>query len=157
MQTSGWAQAEVLELQAVAAASVYEDVVPALRELRSMQVRLVLASSLSGAAIAQFLNRSALRDFFTSVWDRETAGGIRTVPIRQAAVGVPVDQTIYLTDTEDGLKAAQAAGVQPVLMMNDPDEAQRLSLQGPAGGIVSLHELPDFLRLLNFGDRLHNP
>jgi len=29
------------------------------------------------------------------------------------------------------------------------DEAKRLAQQDPAGGIVSLHELPDFLRLVN--------
>jgi hypothetical protein len=33
-------------------------------------------------------------------------------------------------------------------MMNDPDEAMRLTALDPAGGIVSLHELPDFVRLL---------
>jgi hypothetical protein len=33
-------------------------------------------------------------------------------------------------------------------MMNDPDEAQRLAMHNPAGGVVSLHEMPDFLRLI---------
>jgi len=33
-------------------------------------------------------------------------------------------------------------------MMNDPDEARRLTAHNPAGGIVSLHELPDFIRLV---------
>jgi hypothetical protein len=33
-------------------------------------------------------------------------------------------------------------------MMNDPDEAMRLAVHGPSGGIVSLHELPDFIRLV---------
>jgi hypothetical protein len=33
-------------------------------------------------------------------------------------------------------------------MMNDPDEAMRLATLGPDGGIVSLHELPDFVRFL---------
>ena len=41
-----------------------------------------------------------------------------------------------------------AVGVSPVLMMNDPDEARRLAMRQPAGGIVSLHELPDFVRLV---------
>ena len=31
---------------------------------------------------------------------------------------------------------------------NDPDEARRLTTHEPAGGIVSLHELPDFIRLV---------
>ena len=33
-------------------------------------------------------------------------------------------------------------------MMNDPDEAMKLTALGPAGGIVSLHELPDFVRFV---------
>ena len=41
---------EALEVQAAAAAAIYEDVVPALSELRTMGVRLLLASSLSGTA-----------------------------------------------------------------------------------------------------------
>ena len=28
------------------------------------------------------------------------------------------------------------------------DEAMRLAVHGPSGGIVSLHELPDFIRLV---------
>jgi hypothetical protein len=32
--------------------------------------------------------------------------------------------------------------------MNDPDEAQRLETHKPAGGVVSLHEIPDFIRLV---------
>ena len=48
----------------------------------------------------------------------------------------------------EGIKAARSAGVHPILMMNDPDEAQRLAMHNPAGGVVSLHEMPDFLRLI---------
>jgi hypothetical protein len=33
-------------------------------------------------------------------------------------------------------------------MMNDPDEARRLAMHNPAGGVVSLHEIPDFIRLI---------
>ena len=57
-------------------------------------------------------------------------------------------RAIYLTATESGLKTAKAAGFHAVLMMNDPDESRRLAMLEPAGGIVSLHELPDFLRLV---------
>jgi hypothetical protein len=39
-------------------------------------------------------------------------------------------------------------------MMNDPDEAMRLAEYNPAG-IVSLHELPDFIRLV--GSELRRP
>ncbi len=55
---------------------------------------------------------------------------------------------MYLTDTVEGIKVARSAGVHPILMMNDPDEARRLAMHNPAGGVVSLHEIPDFIRLL---------
>src|SRR5215475_8119747 len=41
---------EALEMEAAAGASLYEDVSPALSELRSLGVKLLIASSLSGAA-----------------------------------------------------------------------------------------------------------
>jgi phosphoglycolate phosphatase-like HAD superfamily hydrolase len=55
---------------------------------------------------------------------------------------------MFLADTASGLQAAQQAGVNAILMMNDPDEAMKLTAHHPAGGIVSLHELPDFVRLV---------
>lgn len=56
--------------------------------------------------------------------------------------------TMYVTDNADGLARAKAAGMIAVLLMNDPDEARRLTAHDPAGGIVSLLELPDFVRLV---------
>ncbi len=55
---------------------------------------------------------------------------------------------MFLTDTAEGLKVAESVGVNPILMMNDPDESRRLAAHNPAGGIVSLHELPDFIRVV---------
>jgi len=57
-----------------------------------------------------------------------------------------------LADTAEALNVAKSLSINAILMMNDPDEARRLALHnpagGPAGGVVSLHELPDFLRLI---------
>jgi hypothetical protein len=55
---------------------------------------------------------------------------------------------MFLTDTVEGIKVARSVGVHPILMMNDPDESQRLAMHNPAGGVVSLHEMPDFIRLI---------
>ena len=149
---------ETLEIEAVVAAHFYEDVEPALAELKAMGVTLCIASSLSQVAINRFLQ--PLPAFFSGVWSRDTAGGIKEGPLLAAlrGSGLNPESTIFLTDTAEGLKVAQRVGVRPVLMMNDPDEARRLSMpsssgpgpsaQGPAGGIVSLHELPDFVRLV---------
>jgi beta-phosphoglucomutase-like phosphatase (HAD superfamily) len=141
---------EDLEVQAVAGATIYEDVVPSLRELKAMGVKLIVASSLSNPAIACFLEKCSPYDFFSSVWTRNNAGGIKSAPLRSAVCGASLrpENTMFLTDTVEGLKVAKSAGVNAILMMNDPDEARRLAMQDPAGGIVSLHELPDFVRLV---------
>jgi phosphoglycolate phosphatase-like HAD superfamily hydrolase len=138
------------EFQAVDGASVYEDVVPALAELQTMGVKLVIASSLSHGAIVRFLEKHSLARFFSSIWSRDAAGGIKDAPLRKAieSESLKPAHTMFLTDTAEGLKIAKRVGVHSILMMNDPDEAKRLAMQGPSGGIVSLHELPDFVRLV---------
>jgi beta-phosphoglucomutase-like phosphatase (HAD superfamily) len=139
---------EALELEAVTASSVYDDVLPALSELKAMRIRLCLASSLSRAAVASFLDHCSLHQLFSTVWSRDDAKGIKAAPLRSACASSQPEHAIFLTDTAEGLKTARSAGVHPVLMMNDPDEARRLAMHDPAGGIVSLHELPDFVRLV---------
>jgi hypothetical protein len=56
--------------------------------------------------------------------------------------------TLYVTSSKDGLEAAKARGLIPILLMQDPDEAMKLTKLEPAGGIVSLLELPDFIRVV---------
>ena len=72
------------------------------------------------------------------------------VPLVKAIVGASFkpQHVMFLTDTAEGLKVAEETGTNPILMMNDPDEAMELAMHQPAGGIVSLHELPDFIRLV---------
>ncbi len=144
------ARVEALETQAAAAAEIYEDVLPALAELKTMGIRLLLATSLSEAAVARFLERCPVRHFFTGVSTRNHAGSIKTAPLERALAGASLrpDRTLFLTDTAEGMKVAKQVGTNAVLMMNDPDESRRLAHHEPAGGIVSLHELPDFLRLV---------
>jgi beta-phosphoglucomutase-like phosphatase (HAD superfamily) len=141
--------AEALEAEAVAGASIYEDVLPVLAELRTMGIRLFVASSLSRASMTSFIERYSLGEFFSGVWTREDVG-VKSAPLLAALRGasLPPEKAMFLTDTAEGIKAARTAGVHPILMMNDPDEARRLALHNPAGGIVSLHEMPDFIRLI---------
>jgi len=141
---------EALEFQAVADASVYEDVVPALSELKAISVKLFVTSSLSGAAITRFLDRYSLNQFFSAVWSRDNALGVKAAPLQAAIAGASLKpkHMIFIADTLEGLKTAQTVGVHSILMMNDPDEARRLAMHNPSGGIVSLHELPDFIRLV---------
>jgi beta-phosphoglucomutase-like phosphatase (HAD superfamily) len=231
---------EALETEAVAGASIYEDVLPVLAELRSMGIRLFVATSLSRVAAMSFVERCvsmelaqngvrreivpdepggarrtlcaseelarttepsldtacsagwsrvpggsgvragpvrvseelaqngarreivpdesggarrtlcAVDEFFSGVWTRDDAAGVRSAPLLAALAGasLPAEAAMFLTDTVEGIKAARSAGVHPVLMMNDPDEARRLAMHNPAGGVVSLHEMPDFIRLI---------
>ena len=57
-------------------------------------------------------------------------------------------QTMYITETREGLLAAKSRGLISILLMSDPDEAMKLTALEPDGAIVSLLELPDFVRLL---------
>jgi beta-phosphoglucomutase-like phosphatase (HAD superfamily) len=141
---------ERAELGAVARAVAYEDAIPALAELQGLGVRLIVASSLSTGAVTRFLDAFALGGFFSGLCSRDTAGGVKGAPLRHATSreAVPPDRAIFLTDTAAGLQAAREAGVHGILMMNDPDEAMKLTALNPAGGIVSLHELPDLVRLV---------
>jgi phosphoglycolate phosphatase-like HAD superfamily hydrolase len=139
---------EALEIESVERACLYEDVIPALAELQAMDIRLMVASSLSHGAATHFLARCP--HTFEAVWTRDNSKGIKAVPLESAlaAAALPAANTMFLTDTAEGLKVAKSVGVNPILMMNDPDESRRLAMHHPAGGIVSLHELPDFIRLL---------
>ena len=103
----------------------YADAAPALNELAALGVQMIAVTPLSAAALARAVTDASLSP----------------------------DRVICLTDTEQGIRAAREAGVQPVLMMNDPDEAMRLTALNPAGGIVSLQELPDFVRFVAAGNR----
>jgi beta-phosphoglucomutase-like phosphatase (HAD superfamily) len=142
--------ADALEAEAVAAASIYEDVLPVLVELRTMGIRLLIASSLSRSSIMSFVGRSSLGEFLSGVSTRDEVGGVKAAPLLAALNGasLPPERAMFLTDTVEGIKVARDAGVHPILMMNDPDEARRLAMHNPAGGVVSLHEIPDFIRLI---------
>ena len=142
--------ADALEAEAVAGASIYEDVLPVLAELKTMGIRLFIASSLSRSSITNFVERCSLREFLSGVWTRDEAGGVKAAPLLAALGGasLPPGKAMFLTDTVEGIKVARRAGVHPILMMNDPDEARRLAMHNPAGGVVSLHEIPDFIRLI---------
>jgi phosphoglycolate phosphatase-like HAD superfamily hydrolase len=141
---------ETFELQAVARAVVYEDVRPALLELQGMGIRLCIASSLGDRAIERFLQDCSLTECFSGVWSRDRAQGIKAAPLRRALDGPRYQpgHAMFLADTAEGLKVAQSVGVNAILMMNDPDESRRLARHNPSGGIVSLQELPDFVRLV---------
>ena len=141
---------EALEAEAVSGATLYEDVLPVLAELRAMGIRLLLTSSLSRTAAVRFVERYSLGEFFSGVWTRDDAGSVKSAPLLRAlaAASLSPEKAMFLADTVEGINTSRRAGVHPVLMMNDPDEARRLTTHDPAGGVVSFHEIPDFIGLI---------
>jgi hypothetical protein len=99
----------------------FEDVAPALTELQAMGIQLHTVASPSPVVL---LNRDSYG----------------------AATNADPAETLYITDNAAGLTKARAAGMIPILLMHDPDEAMRLVANNPAGGVVSLLELPDLIR-----------
>jgi hypothetical protein len=75
----------------------------------------------------------------------------------QLNIAADPDETMYITDNAEGLAKAKAAGMIPILLMHNPDEAMRLVANKPAGGIVSLLELPDFIRFVAATSPLPSP
>ena len=146
-------QIEALELQAVERSHLYEDVGPALAELKGMGISLLIASSLSAAAVNRFLEKYSLAGFFSAVWSRDNAGGVREAPVERAIKegSFQPGHVMSLVDTTDGLDLAKAVGANAILMFNDYDEGKRLAARAPAGAIVSLHELPDAIRFVAEG------
>src|ERR1700722_14335608 len=111
METSGWNSIESLELAAVEGAAIYDDVAPALAELKTMGINRFISSSLSDAGLKRFLARCAAD--FDGVWNRDNAGGIKAAPLTRAldAACLLPEQAMFLTDTAEGLKVAASVGV----------------------------------------------
>jgi beta-phosphoglucomutase-like phosphatase (HAD superfamily) len=153
------ARNENSEIEAVEQAVLYDDAAPALSELATLGVKLIAASSLSEIALTRFLERASLGHVFHDRWSRDTAGGVGHIVLTRAVTvaSLAPERVLFLADAEAGLRVAQQAGVNPILMMNDPDEAMRLTACKPAGGIVSLHELPDFVRFIAARSSLRVP
>ena len=75
---------EALEIEAVESRSLYEDVIPALAELKAMDIQLIIASSLSCGALGRFLQKNGLQQYFSDVWSRDNANGIKAAPLQSA-------------------------------------------------------------------------
>jgi phosphoglycolate phosphatase-like HAD superfamily hydrolase len=149
--------AEGLELQAVERVDLYEDVAPALSQLKAMGITLLIASSLSAVAVTRFLGKFSLDDFFSAVWTRDNAGGVKAAPLAKAmeSGSFRPEHVMSLVDTVDSMEVAKAMGVNSILMINDYDEGRKLAMHAPTGGIVSLNELPDAIRLVAESAKQH--
>ena len=141
---------EAFELRAVEQAELYEDVHASLAALRPLGVSAILASSLSRAAVMRFVERHALSDLLAGVITRDEAGGVGARVLRCAIERAALDpkRVIALADTAEALDLIKQQGLNAMLMINDYDEGRALAERHPAGGIVSLAELPDALRLI---------
>jgi len=141
---------EELELRAVEHADLYEDVRSSLEALKALGVAAILVSSLSRAAVARFIEKHALADLLAGSITRDEAGGVRSKVLRSTIDQTRLDplRVMALADTAEGLDIAKQLGLNAMLMINDYDEGRALAERNPAGGIVSLAELADALRLI---------
>ena len=129
--------AEELEVQAVNQIELYEDVLPAFSELQGMGIQLVLASSLSGAAVSRFLERfPRARIFLWRFGIGPAAGGVKAClwPKPSGTASLQPDHVIALMDTMEGLEVARALRTNSMLMINDYEQGRRLALYAPAAG-----------------------
>jgi FMN phosphatase YigB (HAD superfamily) len=150
---------EAFDLRAVEHADLYEDVRPSLEALKSLGVATILVSSLSRGAVARFIEMHALADLFAGCVSRDEAGGIMARPLRFAldAAGIDPAHVMALADTAQALDLTKQLGLNAMLMINDYDEGRTLAQRNPAGGIVSLAELADALRLIEQRSGLRTP
>jgi beta-phosphoglucomutase-like phosphatase (HAD superfamily) len=141
---------QALELQAVEHAELYEDVRFCLEELKSLGVAAFLVTSLSRAAMARFIERHGLADLIAGSVTRDEAGGVLAKVLRLAIdqAGLDPAHVMALADTAPALELTKRLGLNAMLMINDYDEGRALAERNPAGGIVSLAELADALRLI---------
>jgi FMN phosphatase YigB (HAD superfamily) len=150
---------EELELRAVEHADLYEDVRASLAELKSLGIATILASSLSRAAAMRFIARHSLTDLFAGMITRDEAGGVMGKVLQSVLDKTSLDpaQVMALADTAEALAMTKQLGLNAMLMINDYDEGRALAERNPAGGIVSLAELPDALRLIEQRSGLRAP
>jgi FMN phosphatase YigB (HAD superfamily) len=153
------ARLEELELRAVEHADLYEDVRASLAELKSLGIATILASSLSRAAAVRFIERHSLADLFAGMITRDEAGGVMGKVLQSVLDKTSLDpaQVMALADTAEALAMTKQLGLNAMLMINDYDEGRALAERNPAGGIVSLAELPDALRLIEQRSGLRAP
>jgi phosphoglycolate phosphatase-like HAD superfamily hydrolase len=155
----GSVRLQELELRAIVQAELYEDVRPSLEELKTLGVAAHLASSLSRMAVAHFLERHALADLFVGRITRTEASGVMAKPLRRAIDQACLDpaRVMALVDTAQALETTKRLGLNAMLMINDYDEGRALAERNPAGGIVSLAELADALRVIEQRSGIHAP
>jgi phosphoglycolate phosphatase-like HAD superfamily hydrolase len=145
-----WQRLQGLELEACEHADLYPDVRACLEELKQLGVAAHIVSSLSRAAVDRFIARFALADLLTGVIARDDAQGVMDAPLRRAIAETKLEpaRLMVLVETAEAIAVANSLRLNAMLMINDYDEGRLLAERNPAGGLVSLAELPDALRLI---------
>jgi beta-phosphoglucomutase-like phosphatase (HAD superfamily) len=145
-----WEKLQAFELEACEHADLYPDVRACLEELKQIGVAAYIVSSLSRAAVERFIARFSLADLFAGVVAREDAQGVMEAPLRRAIAETRLDpaRLMVLVETAEAIAVANSLRLNAMLMINDYDEGRVLAERSPAGGLVSLAELPDALRLI---------
>ena len=145
-----WDQLQGFELEACEHTDLYPDVRACLEELKQIGVSAYIVSSLSRAAVDRFIARFSLADLLTGVVARDDAQGVMDAPLRHAIAQTKLEpaRLMVLVETAEAIAVANSLRLNAMLMINDYDEGRLLAERSPAGGLVSLAELPDALRLI---------
>ncbi len=121
----------------------FPDVVPALRELRELGVRLVVVSNWD-CSLAEWLQGAGLASLLDGTVSSAAAGEPKPGPAAfragLALAGVTADEALHVGDSmEADVEGARAAGIRAVLLARGGDR--------PAGveAVGSLAELPSLL------------
>jgi HAD superfamily hydrolase (TIGR01549 family) len=140
-----------LELEAMAKASVFPDVVDTLRRLVSGGVRLGVLTNSGRRAAKQSLERWGLLGFFEFVLTRDDTETMKPRPegLAQAVklLGVEPDNVCYVGDSPLDILAAKSAGLKVVSVATGNYTAERLRGDGADFVIASLAELPKVLEV----------
>ncbi|HEY4134683.1 MAG TPA: acireductone synthase [Alphaproteobacteria bacterium] len=122
---------------------VYDDAVAALRSWHGQGLKLYIYSSGSIAAQKQIFGHTAFGDLtplFSGYFDTTTGPKKEAESYRKisAAVGVPPDGLLFLSDSTDEIAAARAAGWQTV-QLRRPGEAQPAGEGAVAESFAAIH------------------
>jgi len=146
---------EEMELKAAQDAVLYPGAVETLRILRSMSLKLGIATNNGRAGTALTLKRLGLQGFFDAIVTRDDCEEMKpdSAPIKKilAELHASVDQAILVGDGAMDMMAAKAAGIRSVAVSTGPFPIERILKAEPDYLLGSINDLPSLI------EQLENP
>ena len=139
-----------LEIEAVNNCTTSHGIREILIELMDLDVKLIIATSLSVLAARRFVERFDIQTFFCSIIARDNPSNIKATLLKKAAEQSKLDpaETVYLADTLKAFEISKDSGLKCMFVTNDYQNGHVMLEAGCTNGIASLSELPDAVRLI---------